>query len=310
MKNFTRAFCVRGDQAGQAGELIRFVASTSGLARDGLVIEAAGWKLDNYRKNPVVLWAHDYWGQHLPIGRAETVEVQSGQDGASLVADIRFDQSDPFARQIEQKYRDGYLNAVSVGWDTLAFKPSKAGESPTITEAELLDISGVPVPGDPDALMEREYRALKMLFDGRQNEPNVEDPWVELATEMVELFLPGSDDAERLKRYNALLPKYRRLGKTPPEFMAAEALDKLSLDEVRGLFLEGEEKFLADEKRAGAVLSARNADDLSQAVTLIQGVLERAAKEANAEGHAANEQRDEDPSPAIKQILDKLNTIK
>ena len=145
-------------EPGQEGEPIRFIASTEGIGRDGYVIEASGWDLENYRKNPVVLWGHDYMGQRLPIGKAE-VEVK----GKQLVADVMFDQQDQFARDIESKYRRGFLNAVSVGWDTLEVRPPKDGKPPVIIRAELLDVSGVPVGGDPDALAAREARALIAL---------------------------------------------------------------------------------------------------------------------------------------------------
>lgn len=146
---------------------MRFVASTENVARDGLTIAADGWQLANYRKNPIVLWAHDYFGNRPPIGRAE-VKVE----GKELLADVTFDAGDSFAADIERKYRQGFLSAVSVGWDTLEIdgKVPEPGElmavmfggahGKTITKAELLDISAVPVPGDPDALKERAVRGL------------------------------------------------------------------------------------------------------------------------------------------------------
>lgn len=275
-RQFIRAFCERQtDAPGQEGDPVHFVASTANMARDGLVIEVAGWELENYRKCPTVLWAHDYLGKNLPIGRAE-VRVEGDQ----LVADILFDQADEFARQIEHKYRTGFLHAVSVGWNTLEVAPGKGGTAPHITRAELLDISAVPIPGDPDALVEREFRALQALMEDQGN--SGEGHWEALAAGMVAVFTPGPDDTDeaREKQYRALLPGYRRLGKTPPEFRAKADLEPLSALEVRGLFLEGEADSIAlPESRAGAVLSKRNQDDLRQAVTLIQSVLERAKKE-------------------------------
>ena len=52
-----------------------------------------------------------------------------------------------FARQVERKYRDGFLHAVSVGWDTIELDGRQ--------RYDLLDLSAVPVPGDPSAIMER-----------------------------------------------------------------------------------------------------------------------------------------------------------
>ncbi len=129
---------------------MRFVASTEGVKRDGLDLKSGDWRLDNYRRNPVFLWAHDYWG--LPIGR-----VDVSVDGKRLIADVTFDRDDPFAAQVERKYRAGFLNAVSVGWDT-----REEGN-------DLLDISAVPVPGDPDALKLDQVRALTDLLHEVQN---------------------------------------------------------------------------------------------------------------------------------------------
>lgn len=155
-KQYIRAF--RADEqpaaAPSEGGAIRFVASTEGIKRDGLEISSAGWQLDNYRKNPVVLWGHDYMTRP-PIGRAEVAI-----DGDRLVADVTFDRADPFAAEVERKYRAGYLNAVSVGWESLEDSGQK------VTRQDLLDISAVPVPGDPDALIQRQAAAMRAYLDG------------------------------------------------------------------------------------------------------------------------------------------------
>lgn len=144
-----RAFCERGEGA-EPGSPMTFIASTGGIKRDGLDLEPSRWFLENYARNPVVLWSHDYWGERLPIGRgAVSMEVDR------LMVDIEFDQEDEFARLIEGKYRRGYLNAVSVGWDVIEHEGGR--------RYDLLDISAVPVPGDPDALMERQREGLRSL---------------------------------------------------------------------------------------------------------------------------------------------------
>lgn len=157
MPHFMRAILDRaGGEIPERGPL-RFVASTEEPGRDGLVIKQDGWQLDAYRANPVVLWAHDYASP--PIGRAD-VRVE----GKQLIAEITFDPDDEFARAVERKYRAGFLSAVSVGWETRKLEPpASPGDPPRIIEAELLDISAVPVPGDPKALIERQQRALAGL---------------------------------------------------------------------------------------------------------------------------------------------------
>lgn len=142
-----------------------FVASTSGVKRDGLSLDMRGGLLGNYLANPVVLWAHDYRGERLPIGRTVKLKPMAKE----LRATVTFDMADPFAAEVSRKYDEGFLNAVSIGW--IDRKQSSDGK--TVTEWELLDISAVPVPGDPDALLRREYAMLRSLVepDGDDDQP-------------------------------------------------------------------------------------------------------------------------------------------
>lgn len=240
MSNQLRAYFDRaGDGASDTGP-IRFVASAEGVKRDGKDLKMDDWDLENYRKNPVVLWGHDYWGNRLPIGRSE-VSIE----GKRLMADVTFDPDDEFARQIERKYRNGFLNTVSVGWDT-----HRDGEE---TRNELLDISAVPVPGDPDALMERQIRAIQKLdtilteISDAPDEPRgieAQVQWEGTALRMVRLFLAGIDDDFDDRAYRRIEREYRRLGKTAPD--VPEHLAALDLDTLRGLFLEGEPELVPE----------------------------------------------------------------
>jgi len=288
--HFARAFAQRAVDA-KPGDPIRFIASTGNVARDGWVVDQSGWQLDNFRANPVFLWGHDYSG--LPLGRCD-VFVENDQ----LMADVTFDQSDEFARKVEGKYRNGFLNAVSVGWKTLEYTmPVNPKDPIRMTKNELLDISAVAVPGDPGALAERQARALSdishefskrvdlLLSDNGNADDGDHDeaPWDDTAILMMRLFMPSLPMSERDRRraYNRLAAQYRRAGKTAPEWLSVESLDPLGVAELRGLFLEGEPDLfptLFTEQRAGAVLSSRNKNDLLEACRLIQGVVDRAEK--------------------------------
>jgi hypothetical protein len=162
MHSYLRGHCERADAAdARPGTPIRFTASTEGIKRDGLDLSMSQWDLANYTRNNVVLWAHSYGGLFggaplLPIGKAD-VKV----DGKRLLADVTFDGADPFAADIERKYRQGFLNAVSVGWDTILPAGKQMSQvAKDEIRLDLLDVSAVPIPGDPDALMERQRRAL------------------------------------------------------------------------------------------------------------------------------------------------------
>ncbi len=177
MAPYIRAFC-RGPKDDGPNAPITFVASTEGIKRDGLDLKADDWKLDNYKRHPVVLWAHDYVGRTLPIGTGEP-----RIEGNQLLIDVTYDTEDDFAMQVRAKALKG-LVAGSVGWDDVVqcahckewvpaaewrwLTASTRKECPVCGEKfqedvaikhELLEFSMVPVPADPDALPLRQVRA-------------------------------------------------------------------------------------------------------------------------------------------------------
>lgn len=126
---------------------VRFTISTSSPDRDNDTVAASGWKLENYKKNPVVLWAHDY--SQLPVGKATTIMV----DGQKLVADMEF-ASHPFAETVMQMVKGGFLRATSVGFAPHLYKFNETRGGLDFEEQELLEFSIVPVPANPEALIE------------------------------------------------------------------------------------------------------------------------------------------------------------
>ena len=133
---------------------MKFVISTSTPDRDGDIIEASGWDLSNYKKNPVVLFAHDNW--RPPVGKGISVEV----DGDKLIAEAEFmDESidkTGFSETIYQMLKHGYLNATSIGmipheWDIIKDDNGEI-KGFHFKKQELLEFSIVPVPANPEAL--------------------------------------------------------------------------------------------------------------------------------------------------------------
>lgn len=148
------------------GTPIPFVAVTPGVKRDGMDTGWLPWRVDNYRANPVVTWAHDFIGTRLPIGRAE-VELEDGPAGETIRALVTFDADDEFAAEVERKYRGGWLHALSASWDDIDDKGLAVRVSGAKPVAhDLLELAAVPVPGDPAALMEREMAGMRALRDG------------------------------------------------------------------------------------------------------------------------------------------------
>lgn len=172
--HFLRGYCERAKSTGP----LRFVATNEGMQGDGLDLRMSGARIDRFKANPVVGYGHSYYGRvNLPIGKA----VETWIDGSKLMADVEFDQADEFATTVERKYRDGYLNAVSIGFSVDAMEP-KTG---VVTDWELFEISAVPIPMDPAAvvaggrgiLTAEEFRSLLLgPTKGREWSGFVADP--------------------------------------------------------------------------------------------------------------------------------------
>lgn len=138
--------------------VLEFVGSTEVMDRCEESIKASGWQLKNYRKNPVFLWAHDY--KQPPVGKAVKVWKEEGE----LRFHIEFAPADVygFADTILQLYLNGYLRAVSVGFMPLQWEDGPGKDTPfgepakeprrIYTKQDLLELSGCPVPANPEAL--------------------------------------------------------------------------------------------------------------------------------------------------------------
>ena len=86
------------------------VASSGKVDRVGDTIDPKGWYLGNYKKNPVMLWAHNQL--EPPIARADKIWIQ---DDKELRLQGHFADT-PFAQQIKSLVQGGFLNSVSVGF--------------------------------------------------------------------------------------------------------------------------------------------------------------------------------------------------
>ncbi len=131
-----------------APRTFRFVASTAEPDRDGDVIEARGWKLDTYLKNPVILVSHNH--QTLPVARASRIWIETDR----LMVDIQFppEGTSEAADETYALVRDGFLRAVSVGFIPLQSTALPSGGRHHLRQ-ELLEISLVSVPANPSAVL-------------------------------------------------------------------------------------------------------------------------------------------------------------
>lgn len=137
------------DSLGKDEAVFSFLLSSAAVDRENDSINQSGWQLDNYRKNPVVLWAHDY--AQLPLGVASAVYVAP----EGLKAVDRFSTDHELACTVAALIEKRFLNAVSVGFRALKWNWNEdRAFGIDVEESELLEHSVVPVPCHPDALIE------------------------------------------------------------------------------------------------------------------------------------------------------------
>ncbi len=145
------ALGVAADGAAQkTGGTVTFVLSTDDVDRHGDVVSAEGWRLEAYRQNPVLLWAHDY--RHPAIGRAVSVWSEPHR----LLAKMEFAPS-VFAQEVAALYASGFQWGVSVGFRPIRYEERRDARTGVCIglrylEQELLEVSAVPVPANRSAL--------------------------------------------------------------------------------------------------------------------------------------------------------------
>jgi len=169
MGNKTIFKCVKkGDNEYQ------IIASTPDIDRDGEIVVPTGVNnLDSYLKNnPVILAQHDWWGQ--PIGKA----VNGYVDDNGLYLDIVFADTQ-LGKEYEYLYSDGFMNSFSIGFSVKSFEDKQEGDIKRryFTEWELLEVSAVTIPANPNANILREAEkagheltAIKSLLKNSQTQ--------------------------------------------------------------------------------------------------------------------------------------------
>ena len=140
----------------------RFTAFKNQVARTGPELVLKGIKVSNYRRNPVLQWAHS---RDIPIGRVRDLKKT---DDALIVEDFEFLAGDPFAERVENAWDRGVVRAASVAWLPLESERVESDDEADSfffprwrdVKSDLLEISLVPVPADPDALRDAFLRAI------------------------------------------------------------------------------------------------------------------------------------------------------
>jgi HK97 family phage prohead protease len=130
-------------------------ASTAAVDRAGDTILASAWTqgLENYTKNPIILFNHDY---DDPIGKCTSIRIVP--NGLEIEAEIS-----PSA-EVYNFIQEGILKTFSVGFAINDAEWDDMNHGLRITSAELYEISVVSVPCNQDAVF-----SVSKSFDNKDD---------------------------------------------------------------------------------------------------------------------------------------------
>ena len=135
--------------------VLRFIGSDEKIDRDKEVVKIDGWKLTEYRKNPIVLVNHNPY--ELPVARTKKVWID--KEKKALMFDIEFPPPEvsSIGDTLYKLYSNGFMSATSVGfrpnYDLMKFGDGIKQPRITFNEQELLEVSLVSIPSNPRALL-------------------------------------------------------------------------------------------------------------------------------------------------------------
>lgn len=149
------AWAAKSVETDEAKRTVTAKISTLAVDRDREVLLPRGANLDEFNRNPVVMWAHNY--DLPPIGKALYIDRRRND----IIAKAEFADTD-FAEEIFQLYRQGILRMFSVGFlpqtghvptpDEIRKRPEWADAVQIWDTWELLEFSAVPIGSNRDAL--------------------------------------------------------------------------------------------------------------------------------------------------------------
>jgi len=133
----------------------RILINTAGLDRDRDRVLPSGARVENYERNPVVQWGHNYRDPWATVGKTNALEIS--EDG--IIADFELrpaaNDQDP-QNVVLLLWNGGWIRTASIGFDPTvdgakAWEENEEGGR-DFMDWELLEWSLVPIPANQDAL--------------------------------------------------------------------------------------------------------------------------------------------------------------
>ena len=150
---------------------ITFVASDDTKDSAGTVLNQDNWDLRRFNSNGVIGYQHKVYGGWDDTDNPDNV-IGKGVayiEDKKLMVDITFEPADinPLADKIYKKIQFGSLRAVSVGFLPIGrgkFGEGEDSETYYFAGQELLEVSVVNIPANPNALKKSLFPILRILL--------------------------------------------------------------------------------------------------------------------------------------------------
>lgn len=243
--------------------------------RDGEVVLPTGMKAENFLKNPVVLFAHDY--KRPAIGKCLQLTVSENE----VVAKTQFAETE-LGKELYYLYKEGFMQAWSIGFASIKETDEKILEGQrgrTFEEWELFEYSAVPVPANPEALTLARSKGLKTEEVEKilKPEPDITENYIRIRVEDPDKFVDSSFRTiviSKEKGIKAVIGKYKSdpNGSTHVQSYLFDK-DKWTVAEAEAWVRDNKDIEEVEEK-SGRVLSEANRTKIQETLVLLKKVQE------------------------------------
>jgi hypothetical protein len=145
-----------------------FIVNSENVNEYGYRVLTDGIDTVQFMRNPVVLFMHDRFNEKNRGSEVVGRVVKLYIDKKQLIAEVEFDEADPFAKVICGKVERGfirmaslYADVVETSMDPKMLLPGQAYE--TVTKCKMVELSIVDIGGNDDALkLSRDGKPLQL----------------------------------------------------------------------------------------------------------------------------------------------------
>ncbi len=263
----------------------KFIVNTERVNEYGYRILTKGIDIEQYLRNPIVLYGHFRAGYdpNRVVGKC----VKLTKVKKELIAEIEFDEKEPFAKELAGKVERGFISMSSLHADVIETSMDESLLLPgqtleTVTKCKLVEISIVDIGGNDDALKLSKNGKVVTLnkIEKRKKTKNMSIKSIALALDMDE----NAAETTVLKSVKEL-----KLAKEKAEKLGKQAQDQLKVvlgKQADALVDKAVSLGLVDEGLKETLRASFDTDHESQTVKLSKMISDKEAASNGDDTHS------------------------